>query len=235
MFAKSPGDAIPKTRKEIGVKKTMSTIFFTNRKSLIAEYLPKGQKYNQDYFSSDVRPELKRENMRYSRRKQGSTFYLYNEPSKIVTSRKVVTPIGNDSYTVWFSKSRIARSGMPPKTGPIPRELLESALYSSGMTAQDSCALLRSCEWQALTLRNSQVVFHSEFAETDTAPRLTTDDIAMVFNISADNVRQIRHRARMKKKEPHGPLALDPDQEADIVRFSRSDLDRKIMRPKEIC
>jgi DNA-directed RNA polymerase sigma subunit (sigma70/sigma32) len=110
---------------------------------------------------------------------------------------------------------------MPPKTGPIPWELLESALYSSGMTPQDSRVLLRSCEWQALTSRNSQVVFLSEFGETETASRLTTDDIAIIFNISADNVRQIRHRARMKKKEPHRTLALDPDQDTDIVRFIR--------------
>jgi DNA-directed RNA polymerase sigma subunit (sigma70/sigma32) len=110
---------------------------------------------------------------------------------------------------------------MPPKTELIPRELLEPALYSSGMATQHNRALLRSCEWQALSSRNSQVVSLREFGETDTASRLTTDDIAMIFNISADNVRQIRHRAQMKKKEPHGPLAVDPDQEADIVRFIR--------------
>jgi DNA-directed RNA polymerase sigma subunit (sigma70/sigma32) len=110
---------------------------------------------------------------------------------------------------------------MPPKTEPIHRELLEPALYSSGMMAQDSRILLRSCEWQALTSRNSQIIFLSEFGETDTAFRLITDDIAMIFNVSADNVRQIRHRARMKKKELHGPLAPDPDQEADVVHFIR--------------
>jgi DNA-directed RNA polymerase sigma subunit (sigma70/sigma32) len=110
---------------------------------------------------------------------------------------------------------------MPLTTGPIPRELLEPALYSSGMTAQDSRALMGSCEWQALTSRNSQVVFLSEFGETDRASRLTTDDVAMIFNISADNVRQIQHRARMKKMEPHRPPALDADRDADIVRFIR--------------
>jgi hypothetical protein len=134
-------------------------------------------------------------------------------------SPKVDTPIGNESHTLRFSKFRIARSWMPPKTGPIPQELLEPALYSSGMTAQDNRALLRSCEWQAITSRNSQIVFLGEFGETDTASRLTTDDIAMIVNISADNVRQIRHRAQIKKKGPHRPLALYPDQEADIVRF----------------
>jgi hypothetical protein len=110
---------------------------------------------------------------------------------------------------------------MPPQTGPIPRELLEPAFYPRGMAAQDSRALLRSCEWQALTSRNNQVVFLSEFGETDTASRLTTDDIAMILNINSENVRQIQHRARVKKKESHRPLALDPDQEADIVRFIR--------------
>jgi hypothetical protein len=36
-------------------------------------------------------------------------------------------------------------------------------------------ALLRSCEWQAFTSRNNQVVFFSEFGEIDTASRLITD------------------------------------------------------------
>jgi hypothetical protein len=42
MFVKSPRDVIASTRKEIGVKKTMFTIFVINRKLLIAEGLPKG-------------------------------------------------------------------------------------------------------------------------------------------------------------------------------------------------
>jgi hypothetical protein len=61
MFAKSPGDVIPRTRKAIGVKRTRFIIFFTNRKLLIAEYLPKCQKCHQDYFISDILPELGRE------------------------------------------------------------------------------------------------------------------------------------------------------------------------------
>jgi hypothetical protein len=74
IFVKSPGDVTARTRQEIAVKETMVTIFFTNRKLLIPEYLPKGQKYNQDYFISDILPELKREKMRYERRKQGQLF-----------------------------------------------------------------------------------------------------------------------------------------------------------------
>jgi histone-lysine N-methyltransferase SETMAR len=82
MFAKSSGDVTPRTRQEIGVKKTMFTIFFTNTKLLIAEDLPKGQKYNQDYFISDILPELEREKMRYKRRKKGGTFFVPMDHSK---------------------------------------------------------------------------------------------------------------------------------------------------------
>jgi hypothetical protein len=45
------------------------------------------------------------------------------------------------------SFARFARSSMPPKTGPIPQEVLEPGLYSSGMTAQFSaryCAAVSS-------------------------------------------------------------------------------------------
>jgi hypothetical protein len=48
MFVNSPGNVIPRTRKEIGMKKIMFTIFFINMKLLIAEYLQKCQKYSQD-------------------------------------------------------------------------------------------------------------------------------------------------------------------------------------------
>jgi hypothetical protein len=74
MFAKSPHDVTLRTKRGIGVKKTMFTVFFTTRKLLIADDLPKGQKYNQDYFISHILPELEREKMRYKRRKQGGTF-----------------------------------------------------------------------------------------------------------------------------------------------------------------
>jgi histone-lysine N-methyltransferase SETMAR len=82
LFAKSPGDVTPRTSQEIDVKKPMFTIFFTNTKLLIAEYLPKDQKYNQDYFISDILPGLEREKMRYQRRKQGRTFFVHMDDSK---------------------------------------------------------------------------------------------------------------------------------------------------------
>jgi hypothetical protein len=57
MFAKSPADVMPRTRKGIGVKKNMAIISLLMRKLLIACDIPKGQKYNQDYFISDIPPD----------------------------------------------------------------------------------------------------------------------------------------------------------------------------------
>jgi hypothetical protein len=61
MFAKSPGDVVPRMRKGIGAKKIMAPIFFPNKKLLITSDLPKDQKYNQDDFRSDILPELEQE------------------------------------------------------------------------------------------------------------------------------------------------------------------------------
>jgi transposase len=89
MFAKWLRDVNPRTRPGIGVTKRMSTIVFANRKLLIAEDLPKGQKYSQDYFISDILPALEREKMRYKRRKQGGTCYAHMNHSKSHDGAKI--------------------------------------------------------------------------------------------------------------------------------------------------
>jgi hypothetical protein len=49
---------------------------------LIASELPKGQKYGEDYFTSDVFPELGREKKKYKGKKPGETFYIPRDDSK---------------------------------------------------------------------------------------------------------------------------------------------------------
>jgi hypothetical protein len=77
---------------------------------------------------------------------------------------------------------------MPPKAGRILHEAREPTLYSSGMTAPDVRAVLPSCEWQAPESRNNQAIFMCEFAETDTASTLSTEDIANIVNIRAEHM-----------------------------------------------
>jgi hypothetical protein len=42
MFAQSPGDVIPRTRQTIGAEKRVITLFFTAKKLLVLDVLPKG-------------------------------------------------------------------------------------------------------------------------------------------------------------------------------------------------
>jgi hypothetical protein len=89
MFAKSPHDVTPRTRPGIGVKKTILMVFFTNRKLLIANDVPKSQKYNQDDFISDILPEVKGKKMRDKRKKQGATFYVHMNHLTIHAGAKI--------------------------------------------------------------------------------------------------------------------------------------------------
>jgi histone-lysine N-methyltransferase SETMAR len=76
-------------REKNGVKKTMFTIFFTDRKLLITEYLPKGQKYSQDYFISYILPELEHEKKRYKGKKQAGAFCVKMDHSKSHSGGKI--------------------------------------------------------------------------------------------------------------------------------------------------
>jgi hypothetical protein len=62
MFARAPSEAIPRTRQTIGANKTMTTIFFTARQLILLDVLPKGSKFNQQYFIDYVFLDFKPEN-----------------------------------------------------------------------------------------------------------------------------------------------------------------------------
>jgi hypothetical protein len=52
MFARSPAVVIPRTRQAIGAKKTVIMSFFTARKTIVLDVLPKCYKYNQQSFAA---------------------------------------------------------------------------------------------------------------------------------------------------------------------------------------
>jgi hypothetical protein len=108
---------------------------------------------------------------------------------------------------------------MPPKVAALPREGLELALISVGMTAQDIRAPLRSDAWRDLDSRNSQVVFLWEFSQSDGTVRFGTSDIEKIFNIQDHHVSSIHQKAYLKKKSPYRPTTLDSHQEENVVHF----------------
>jgi hypothetical protein len=74
MCARAPSEVILRTRQTIGAKKTMITIFFTARQLVLLDVLPKGSKFNQQYFVDYVFPDLKTENLNFHRRMMLATF-----------------------------------------------------------------------------------------------------------------------------------------------------------------
>jgi hypothetical protein len=108
---------------------------------------------------------------------------------------------------------------MPPKVAALPREVLEPAITSAGMTAQNIRALLRSNAWRDLDSRNNQAVFLWEFSQSDGTIRFVTSDIEKIFNIQDHHVSSIRHKAYPKKKPPYRLPTLDSHQEENVVHF----------------
>jgi hypothetical protein len=71
VFARAPSEVILRTRQTIGAKKT---IFFTACQLILLEVLPKGSKFDQQYFVDYVFPDLKMENQNLRRRMPVATF-----------------------------------------------------------------------------------------------------------------------------------------------------------------
>jgi hypothetical protein len=80
---------------------------------------------------------------------------------------------------------------MPPKVPALTQSLIEGSLYHTVLPDQDIRSLLRSVERYALDSRNQQLVFPSDFAQTECATRLPAACIAGVFEIHEDQVWKI--------------------------------------------
>jgi hypothetical protein len=81
MFATSAKEVVPGTKQNISAKKTIVTIFFTSTRLLVLNFLPKGTKFNQDYFIDTVLPNLYSEKRRITRRKGLPSFSVHMDNS----------------------------------------------------------------------------------------------------------------------------------------------------------
>jgi hypothetical protein len=68
MFADPSEKAVARIRRNISGDKTMITIFIPSRRFLIPAALPKGTKFNQNYFIAAIFPGLYNEKRRISRK-----------------------------------------------------------------------------------------------------------------------------------------------------------------------
>jgi hypothetical protein len=67
----------------------MITIFFTARKPIVPNVLPKGNKFHQPYFVDYIFPDLKRENVTFHRRIPQATFWVHMDNSICHNGSKV--------------------------------------------------------------------------------------------------------------------------------------------------
>jgi hypothetical protein len=83
----------------------MITVFFTARQLILLDVLPKGSKFNQQYFIDDVFPDFKTENLNFRRRMPIATFWVHTDNSMSHNGPKAVSK---------FDKHHIARWQHPP-------------------------------------------------------------------------------------------------------------------------
>jgi hypothetical protein len=110
MVARSPADVVPRTRQTIDAKRTMIEPFFTARKLIVLEVLPKGRKFKQQYFIDYIFPDLKRANMNFHRREIGRTFWVHMDNSLCHNGSKITSK---------FAKHHFSRMPHPPDSPDI--------------------------------------------------------------------------------------------------------------------
>jgi hypothetical protein len=93
MFPRSAADVIPMTRQAVGANKTMITVFFTAKKHLLFEVLPRGSTCNQMSFINNIFPDLKAANLNFRRQKTGSTCWVHMDNSMCHNGSKITSKI----------------------------------------------------------------------------------------------------------------------------------------------
>jgi hypothetical protein len=79
IFALSVEEAVPRTKHNISDRQTVIIIFFRSAELLMLIFLPKGTKFNQDYFIDAVLPEVCDEKTQIARRKCAPSFSIHTE------------------------------------------------------------------------------------------------------------------------------------------------------------
>jgi hypothetical protein len=80
-------------------KATMLTVFFTSRMLIALEALPKGTTCTQNYFISDILPDLDGEKLRYRPKNPGQDFFRHMDNSKCHNAKKITGKLQKKQIT----------------------------------------------------------------------------------------------------------------------------------------
>jgi hypothetical protein len=97
MFTTSAREVVPWTKQNISAKKTMVTIFFISTRLLVPNFLPKGTKFNQDYFIDTVFPNLYNEKRRIVKRNGMPGFSVHTDNSMCHNGAKITENLKRDT------------------------------------------------------------------------------------------------------------------------------------------
>jgi transposase len=158
MFATSAREVVPRTKENISAKKTMVTIFFTSTRLLVLNVLPKGTKFNQDYFIDTALPNLCSEKRRIARRKGLPNFSVHMDNSVCHKGAKV---------TEKFEKRHIARAPHPPYSPDLSQcdfwlfEILKQKMKERVFQSEEQILAAITESWNELIFEDIQRVFHN--------------------------------------------------------------------------
>jgi hypothetical protein len=158
MFARVPSEVIPRTRQTIGASKTMITIFFTAYQLILLDILPKGSRFNQQYFVDYVFPDLQTKNRNFCRRILLTTFWVHMDNSISHSGSKVVSK---------FDKHHIARLSHPPYSPDLSPYnfwlfgMLKGILKDREFHSHDEIEEAITIAWNDLTFGEVQSAFHN--------------------------------------------------------------------------
>jgi hypothetical protein len=105
LFATSAREVVPRSKQNISATKALVTIFFTSTGLLVLNFLPKGTKFNQDYFIDTVLPNLYSDKRRIARRKGLRSFSVHMDNSMCNNGAKI---------TEKLEQRHITRAPHPP-------------------------------------------------------------------------------------------------------------------------
>jgi histone-lysine N-methyltransferase SETMAR len=88
----------------------MITVFFTAKKLIVFDVLPRGSTFNQLYVMDGIFPDLETANLNFRRQKTGLTFWVHMDNSISHNASKV---------TLKIEKKHISRMPHPPYSPDI--------------------------------------------------------------------------------------------------------------------
>jgi hypothetical protein len=132
--------------------------FFTARQLILLDVLPKGSKFNQQYFIDSVFPDFKTENRNFRRRMSLATFWVHMDNSMGHNWSKAVSK---------FDKHHVARLPRRPYSSDLsPCDfwvfgMLKGILKDREFHSYDEIEEAITMAWNDVTFNEVQSVFHN--------------------------------------------------------------------------